>query len=108
MTQIEYHLKLAIYHWCGADPSKYVPDSFLRDVWSALIPQIPYEPEGIRRLGMSIYGDPIFQGCTAAHNLVPQEFFKGGDIQTVKQLYIRLLPCEPMVAPVPLTAEAMF
>ena len=108
MTVTEYHLKLAIYRWCGAVPEKYVPDSYLRDVWSAYIPHIPYEPEGIRRLGQQIYADPMFQGCTAAHNLIPQEFFKGGDIQSVRQLYVRLLPCEPTPAPVPITTEAMF
>lgn len=108
MTVTEYHLKLAIYRWCGASPDKYVPDSMLRDIWAAIIPQIPYEPEGIRRLGAQIYADPIFQACTAAHNLVPQEFFKGGDIQNVRQLYVRLLPCETSPSPVPLTTEAMF
>lgn len=107
MTATEYHLKLAIYRWCGATPDKYLPASNLRDIWSAnQPPQILYEMEGIRRLGASIYADPMFQGCTAAHNLIPGEFVKGGDIQAVGQLYTRLLPCEP--SPIALTGKTMF
>jgi hypothetical protein len=106
MTATEYHLKIAIYRWCGATTDKYVPASNLRDIWSANVPQVPYEPEGIRRLGQSIYADPMFQGCIAAHNLTPGEFAKGGDVQTVGQLYARLLPCEP--TPISPSSEAMF
>lgn len=106
MTATEYHLKQAIYRWCGATPDKYVPASKLCDIWAANVPQLGYEMEGIRRLGASIYADPMFQGCTAAHNIVPGEFVKGGDIQTVEQLYARLLPCES--GPIALTGKAMF
>ena len=93
MSPTEYHLKQVIWHWCGATPDQYVPDSQLRDIWTGRIPQIPYEPEGIRRLFVALYQDPFFANCTAAHNLRPGEFLKGGDLQTVKQLYVRLLNC---------------
>jgi len=93
MTATEYHLKLAIWHWCGATPDKYVPDSKLRDIWAGNIPAIPYEPEGIRRFFVTIYGDPFFAGCPSAHNLRPGEFVQGGDLQTVAQIYVRLLAC---------------
>jgi hypothetical protein len=93
MSPTEYHLKLAIWHWCAASPDQYVPDSLFRDIWGGKISQIPYEPEGIRRLFVALMQDPYFANCTAAHNLRPGEFLKGGDLQTVKQLFIRLLNC---------------
>jgi hypothetical protein len=93
MSPTEYHLKLAIYHWCGALPTQYVPDSLFRDIWTGKIPQISYEPEGIRRLFVALFEDPFFANCTAAHNLVPGEFVKGGDLQTVRQLFVRLVNC---------------
>jgi hypothetical protein len=93
MSPVEYHLKLAIQRWCGATPDQYVPDSLFRDIWAGKIPQIPYEPEGIRRLFVSLSEDPFFANCPAAQNLRPGEFLKGGDLQTVRQLYVRLLDC---------------
>ncbi len=106
MTGTEYHLRSVINRWCGATPDKYVPTSNLRDIWAAHIPQVAYEPEGIRRLFECIYSDPVFKGCNAAHSLRPGEFAKGGDVQAVRQLYARLLPCEP--AAVSPDGEAMF
>src|SRR5579872_5141021 len=93
MTQTEYHLKLAIYHWCGVTPDKYVPDSNLRDIWASNIPTVSYEPEGIQRFFQTLYTDPFFTACPAAHTLRPGEFIKGGDLQTVGQVYVRLLTC---------------
>ena len=93
MPPTEDHLKQAIFHWCGATPDQYVPDSLLRDIWTGRIPQVPYEPEGIRRLFDTLYQDPFFRDCTAAQNLRPGEFLKGGDLQTVNQLFVRLLNC---------------
>jgi hypothetical protein len=103
MSPTEYHLKQAIWHWCGATPDQYVPDSQLRDIWTGRIPQLQYEPEGIRRLFVALYQDPFFSNCTAAHNLRPGEFLKGGDLQTVGQLYVRLLNCG--MSPVNFNAE---
>ncbi|MGO9270301.1 MAG: hypothetical protein ACLQOO_08630 [Terriglobia bacterium] len=93
MDPVEYHLKLAIYHWCGAAPGQYVVDSQLRDIWAAHIPALPYEPEGIRRFHQALYSDGFFSGCPAAQGMIPGEFMTGGDLQTVRQIYNRLLPC---------------
>lgn len=106
MTATEYHLKLVIWHWCGATPDKYVPDSQLRDIWGGNVPQVLYEPEGIRRLFVTLYSDPFFAQCPSAHNLRPGEFVKGGDLQTVMQLYTRLLACGNV--PINPNAEAQF
>jgi hypothetical protein len=93
VTQVEYHLKVVIWRWCGADPSKYVVDSFLRDIFEANVPGVPYEPEGVRRFFQTLYADPFFLNCPAAHQMSPLEFLKGGDLQSVRQVYRRLLPC---------------
>jgi hypothetical protein len=93
MTVVEYHLKLVLLYWCGAKPDQYTPDSYLRDIWEGRVPQVPYEPEGIKQVFQRLYADPVFLSCPAAHNLQPGEFLKGGDLQTVRQLYMRLLPC---------------
>jgi hypothetical protein len=63
MSPVEYHLKQAIWHWCGAIPDQYVPDSQFRDIWTGKVPQIPYEPEGIRRLFVALIQDPFFANC---------------------------------------------
>jgi hypothetical protein len=34
MNQAEFHLKLVINLRCGAAPSRYTPDSELRDIWA--------------------------------------------------------------------------
>lgn len=93
MDAVEYQLKLVIYRWCGAAPEQYVQDSQLCDIWTAHIPQVAYEPEGIRRFFVTLYGDPFFAGCDAAHHMTPGEFFAGGDLQAVVQVYRRLIPC---------------
>jgi hypothetical protein len=93
MTPVEYHLKLAIYHWCGATADQYVPDSKLGDIWQGRQPAIAYAPEGVRRLYLALLEDPGFKLCDAVHHMIPGEFYPGGDLQTVKQLYIRLLAC---------------
>jgi hypothetical protein len=93
MNPVEYHLKQVIYRWCTATPNQYVVDSVLRDIWSAHVPQIPYEPEGIKKFFVTLYQDPFFLNCTAAHHMTPGEFLAGGDLQTVKQVFTRLLPC---------------
>jgi hypothetical protein len=106
MSPVEYHLKQVIWHWCEATPDQYVPDSQFRDIWAGKIPQIPYEPEGIRRFFVALFQDPFFANCTAAQNLRPGEFLKGGDLQTVKQLYVRLLNCG--MSPVNFNEEGQF
>src|SRR6478672_1330665 len=107
MTAAEYHLKLAIWHWCGVTPDKYVPDSELRAIWAGNVPgQILYEGEGIRRLFVKLYGDPFFAQCPSAHNLRPGEFVKGGDLQTVMELYKRFLACGNI--PISPTSEGKF
>lgn len=106
MSPVEYHLKQVIWYWCGATPDQYVPDSQFRDIWAGKIPQIPYEPEGIRRLFVALFQDPFFANCTAAQNLRPGEFLKGGDLQTVRQLYVRLLNCG--MSPVNFNEEGQF
>jgi len=95
MTQVEYHLKLAFWYWCAANPSQYTPDSNLGAIWQAHQAAIPYQPDGVKRLYLTLMNDPVFQNCTAVHNLIPGEFYVGGDLQTVKQLFVRLLICEP-------------
>jgi hypothetical protein len=106
MSPTEYHLKQAIWYWCGATPGQYVPDSQFRDIWAGRVPQIPYEPEGIRRFFVALSHDPFFANCPAAQNLQPGEFLKGGDLQTVSQLYVRLLNCG--TSPVNFNEEGQF
>jgi hypothetical protein len=107
MNPIEYHLKLVIFYWCGAKPGQYTIDSQLRDIWSGKVPVPAYEPDGIHKLMQTIYSDPVFAACPAAHGILPGEFFKGGDIQTVRALFVRLLPCGAN-APVDMAAAGDF
>ena len=93
MTATGEHLISVFNIWCGAKPGQYTGDSLLTDIWTGSGIAAPYEPEGIKRLFGCLYADQLFQPCPAAHGLIPGEFFKGGDIQTVIQLYKRLLPC---------------
>jgi hypothetical protein len=105
MNPVEYHLKLAIYLWCGASPSQYTIDSQLRDIWGAHVPGLPYEPTGIQKFMYQMYQDPLFGPCAAAHNMTPGEFVTGGDLQTVKAVYVRLLACGTVPGVGALTAE---
>jgi hypothetical protein len=93
MNPVEYHLLLTIHLWCGATPNQYTVDSQLRDIWTSHIPGLPYETNGIQRFMYQLYQDPIFGPCPAAHDMTPGEFVTGGDLQTVKSVYVRLLPC---------------
>lgn len=93
MNPIQYHLALVINRWCGTVPTGYTGDSQLRDIWSGRIPGLPYEPTGIQRFIYTLYQDPIFGLCPAAHQMTPGEFVSGGDLQTVKSVYVRLLSC---------------
>ena len=93
MNPVEYHLKLTIYLWCGATPTQYVIDSQLRDIWAAHVPGLPYEPNGIQKFMYQMYQDALFGPCPAAHQMTPGEFVTGGDLQTVKAVYVRLLGC---------------
>lgn len=103
MSPIEYHLTPTIYLWCGASPNGYSVDSQLRDIWSANVPGLPYEPAGIQKFMYQMYRDQIFGPCPAAHNMTPGEFVTGGDLQTVKSVYVRLLGCG--VPPTTITAD---
>jgi hypothetical protein len=42
MNQAEFHLKLVINLRCGAAPSRYTPDSELRDIWARVRIQVTY------------------------------------------------------------------
>jgi hypothetical protein len=91
--QVEYHLKLVIHLWCGAVPSQYSPDSQLRDIWAAQVPNLDYDIYGVPRLRMQIFRDALFGSCQAAHDQTTGEFLTGGGVQTVGTLYLQLLPC---------------
>jgi hypothetical protein len=95
MDPVQHELQLVIYRWCGASPTQYTGNSFLRDIWAAHVPVIAYEPNGITRFMQALYSDPLFSGCSAAHSITPGELLTGGDLQTVVQVYGRLIPCEP-------------
>jgi len=91
MNPVEYHLKLTIRLWTGAAPSSYNSSSQLRDIWS--VPGEAYEPIGIQKFMTLMYSDPVFKSCPAAHNITPNRFYTGGDLQTFDDLYQELLPC---------------
>lgn len=93
MNPVEYHLKLTIYLWCGATPSQYSIDSYLPQIWVAHIPGLAYETVGVQRFMHQLYQDALFGPCPAAHGMTPGEFVKGGDLQTVRSVYVRLLSC---------------
>jgi hypothetical protein len=95
MDPVQHELELVIYRWCGASPTQYSVNSVLGDIWTAHMPQVPYLPMGVSRFMQALYSDPIFSGCGAAQGMTPGEFLQGGDLQTVLQVYRRLLPCEP-------------
>lgn len=105
MNPVQYHLLLTIKLWCGAAPDQYTIDSQLRDIWSAHVPGLAYEPIGIQRFMFQMYQDPLFGPCPAAHGMTPGEFVTGGDLQTVKSVYVRLLPCGTAPGGVAITAE---
>jgi hypothetical protein len=105
MNQVEYHLKLTIYLWCGATPQQYTIDSQLRDIWAAHIPGVGYEPVGIQRFMYQLYHDALFGPCAAAHNMTPGEFLTGGDLQTVKAVYGRLLNCGSSPGPTSIMSD---
>ncbi len=107
MNQVEYHLKLTIYLWCGATPAQYSIDSQLRDIWSSHIPGLAYEPIGIQRFMYQMYQDALFGPCPQAHNMTPGEFLTGGDLQTVKSVYTRLLPCGSAPGPTSLLSDVL-
>jgi hypothetical protein len=107
VNPVEYHLRLVLYYWCGARTGQYTIDSELRQIWSGHVPVPGYEPDGIHKLMQTMYSDPLFAPCPSAHGILPGEFFKGGDIQTVRALYTRLLPCGAN-APVDITAAGGF
>jgi hypothetical protein len=95
MDPVEQHLQQTIRIWTGAAPGSYTPASQLRDIWS--VPGENYEPVGINKLMTRIYADSLFKSCMAAHNLTPNRFFTGGDLQTYLDLYLALLGCDPAV-----------
>lgn len=107
MNQVEYHLKLTIYLWCGATPVQYSVDSQLRDIWAAHIPGLAYETAGIQRFMQFMYQDALFGPCPAAHNMTPGEFVTGGDLQTVKAVYGRLLGCGSAPSPTAILSDVM-
>src|SRR3954468_4833000 len=107
MNPVEYHLKYVLFQWCGAKPGQYTIDSQLRDIWAGRVPAPAYEPDGIHRLMECTYADALFGPCPSAHGILPGEFFKGGDIQTVRSLFVRLLPCGS-AAPVDMSGGAEF
>ncbi len=92
MEPVEHHLKVAIYQWVGLKPPAYGPSSLLSEMWERVF-NAPYIWNGVQRLAKSLYKDPFFQGCSAAHHLTPPMFDSGGPIQTVGQLYMALYPC---------------
>ena len=93
MNQVEYHLKLVINLWCGAVPTGYTIDSQLRDIWAGQVPNLDYDIYGIPRFMKGIYQDALFSGCPSAHNMTTGEFIAGGDLQTVRAVYVRLMAC---------------
>lgn len=93
MNPVEYHLKLIIYLWSGATAQQYSIDSQLRDIWNAHVPGLLYESVGISQFMHKMYQDPVFGPCPAAHDMTPGEFLTGGDLQTVKAVYVRLQGC---------------
>jgi len=95
LDPVAQELQMVIFRWCGASPTQYSIDSQLRDIWAAHVPVVAYEPDGIKRFFQALAGDMLFSGCSAAHSMTPGEFLKGGDLQTVRSVYTRLLPCEP-------------
>ncbi len=95
MDPVEQHLQQTIRLWTGAAPGSYTPASQLRDIWS--VPGQNYEPVGINKLMTQIYADSLFGACMAAHNLTPNRFFTGGDLQTYLDLYLALLGCDPAI-----------
>jgi hypothetical protein len=105
MNPVQYHLLLTINLWCGATPSQYTIDSQLRDIWTAHVPGLSYEPSGIQRFMYQMYQDALFGPCPAAHNMTPGEFVTGGDLQTVKSVYVRLLACGTVAAGAAITAD---
>ncbi|HXN97868.1 MAG TPA: hypothetical protein VN881_02275 [Candidatus Acidoferrales bacterium] len=98
MNPIEYHLKLTIYLWCGANPNQYTIQSQLRDIWNTHVPGVNYEPAGIARFMHQMYGDAVFGSCGAAQNMTQGEFISGGDLQTVNSVYVRLQACASSAA----------
>jgi hypothetical protein len=105
MNPIQYHLLLTIHLWCGANPNQYTIDSQLRAIWAAHIPGLPYEPNGIQRFMYQMYQDALFGPCAAAHAMTPGEFVTGGDLQTVRDVYIRLLACGTAPGVAAITAD---
>lgn len=93
MNQVEYHLKLVIYLWCGAVPTQYTIDSQLRDIWKAQGSNLDYDTYGVPKFMAQLYADALFGPCPAAHSMTPGEFITGGDLQTVRSVYTRLLAC---------------
>ena len=94
ISQTGYHLASAIFRWIGAKPNQYALESKLRDMWDNHFPSVGYEPEGIRRLHSHLGEDPFFGSCHSFQSITPGELVKGGDLQTVGQLFGRLQGCE--------------
>jgi hypothetical protein len=105
MNPVEYHLKLTIYLWCGAKPAQYSIDSHLSDIWTAQVPGLAYDTVGVQKFMQTMYQDALFGPCPAAHNMTPGEFLKGGDLQTVKSVYVRLIACGTVGGAASITAE---
>jgi hypothetical protein len=112
MSQVEDHLKLVILKWCGAVPSDYNEDAQLRDIWNYKVPNLDFDTDAITPLLSSIYADPIFRDCPAAHTLTPGLFMATGAIQTFSTLLVNLVSCgnAPGIAQVmePLAAKSRF
>jgi hypothetical protein len=98
MNPIEYHLKLTIYLWCGANPKQYTIQSQLRDIWNSHVSGIAYELAGIAKFMHQMYQDVVFGSCAAAQNMTQGEFVSGGDLQTVNSVYVRLQGCASSAA----------
>ena len=89
------HLAGAINRWIQRTPGQYSIDSPLSGMWNARWPNIPYVPEGVRRLHGHLAEDPAFGQCSSFQTITPGELAPGGDIQKVRDLYVRLQGCIP-------------
>jgi len=74
-----------------------------RDIWS--VPGEAYEPIGIQKFMTQMYSDPLLKSCPMAHNITPNRFYTGGDLQTFDDLYQELLPCGAAAPATSITAN---
>jgi hypothetical protein len=90
---VAYHLAGAINRWIQRTPGQYSIDSTLSGMWNARWPNVNYVPEGIRTLHGHLAEDPAFGQCSSFQTITPGELAPGGDIQKVRDLYVRLQGC---------------